>query len=239
MPDYGSREEYLASLQDKPLRLALHEVALLTHQQFAKLHPPQFTFFSLTSQTYPFDSSRLYLAPPNFRNQLKKALEAEATYATQMQVIVRKALALLEKKDQDLEYEYKQEPSKRWRAWYDLNRGRLLAMSVRTREYVQLCRLILRYPEKVLGPETNYLAFRFRPTLRVSGCEADAAEAKRLLQRCIDNHPKTPWADFALWELEVPMGLDFIGDVILPPPPPTGVVVGGAPASGPPAFPKL
>jgi hypothetical protein len=242
MPDYGSRQEYLASLQDRPLRLALHEAAMFTHQQFGKLDQPQFTFYGGRASVYPFDSTGgIYFAPPVFRSRLKKSLEDEAAQATQMQAIARKALSFFEKKDEDLEYEYRQEPSKRWRAWYDLNRGRLLATSVRAREYAQLCRLILRYPEKVLGINTNHLAFRFRETLRISGCEADAAEAKRLLKRCVDANPKTPWADFALWELEVPMGLDLTVEVIPPPPPPPPRISGGgfvAP-SRPLVFPKL
>jgi hypothetical protein len=241
LPDYGSREEYVASLQGRPLRLALNEVAVLTHLQYRNFYPPQFSFFASRSQAYPFDSFPGYIPPPAFRGQLKKALDSQADYAARMEALARKALALLEKKGEDLEYEYKQEPSKRWRAWYDLNRGRLLATSVRAREYAYLCRLILRHPERALGENTNYLAFGFKAILRVKTSTADAEEAQRLLQRCVQSNPKTPWADFAQWELDVPLGLDFVTrDIPQPPPPPPprggGTIVR---PSGPPAFPRL
>jgi len=50
-------------------------------------------------------------------------------------------------------------------------------------------------------------------------CLERAKEGQRLLQRCLDKNPGTPWAFLAARELEHPVSVDFNWRYIPPPPP--------------------
>lgn len=106
-----------------------------------------------------------------------------------------------------LEQVYQQEESKRRKAWCDLNLGRLLAVSVRLQEYLIITDLICTSPD-ALQPTTNCLRFSPSAILRGGEFTQKRAElARKLLQRCIDNNPNTPWAVMAKAELNSPFGI--------------------------------
>jgi uncharacterized protein YheU (UPF0270 family) len=91
---------------------------------------------------------------------------------------------------------YQLEQSPRWRAWYDLTRGRLLATSVRLEEFRLALDAVVE--KGVLRENTNYLVFV--PSLQLKSSEefrARAMEAETLLRRCIKQNPGTPWAYLA------------------------------------------
>jgi hypothetical protein len=133
------------------------------------------------------------------------------------EALVKAELALLPFGPDGLEDLYEKEPSARWKAWYDLTRGRLLAQSVRYAETLTTCNLALGG-----GINDDMNCIQFGPLSHVlSGpaMEARAKEAERLLKRCIENNPQTPWAYLADRELQHPVGLGCRVWYVEPPPP--------------------
>ncbi|MDG1893887.1 MAG: hypothetical protein P8J37_03160 [Fuerstiella sp.] len=119
-----------------------------------------------------------------------------------------------------LEQLYRMEDFKRWRAWCDLNIGRLLAISVRLREYLITTNAVLDNINS-LNNNTNYVWLTATDRLRgVSISEQRTAIAKRVLQRCIDDNPKTPWSLMAARELRDGFGVQLNQRYVPPPPPP-------------------
>lgn len=117
-----------------------------------------------------------------------------------------------------LEQLYKAEPSPRWRAWCDLNFGRLLAISVRQREYLTVVQPLLNNRKNGLNSKTNFVSLRPTSILRGGGVSQKRLQiAEKLLRRCIDENPGTPWAIMAERELRDPCGLELIQHVIQPP----------------------
>ncbi len=101
---------------------------------------------------------------------------------------------------------YVQEDSPRWRAWYDLTRGRLLATSVRLEEYRLTCEW-LADPE-FLDDTTNFISFLASREMK-SGedFQRRSDEARRLLARCARQNKDTPWAYLAQRELFYAFGI--------------------------------
>lgn len=138
-----------------------------------------------------------------------------------------------------LEQMYQHEKSKRWRAWSDLNLGRLLMVSVRLREYIAATSQLWLHTDE-LGKDTNRVWLTQSGTL-LSGpvSEQRLRIARMLLNRCVDSNPGTPWAVLAERELRDEPGL-MINERSGPPPPP--VRIAPRPPRMPirrPALPKL
>lgn len=127
-----------------------------------------------------------------------KALESDEVQMDQLATELNESL---------LEQLYHQEESPRWRAWTDLNMGRLLAMSVRLREYLVVATGTLNNIQD-LNPDTNSISFA--QTRVIQGGAASEARlnlARRLLQRCIDQNRGTAWQVMAERELRDSFGL--------------------------------
>jgi hypothetical protein len=134
-----------------------------------------------------------------------------------------------------MEEEYQQETSPRWRAWYDLTRGRLLAASVRHAEYALLAELLSR--RGGVASHTNHLVLVPSRTLRGSSdVQSRAEEATRLLDRCMKENSQTPWAYLAQRELDHPLGIDIRQTTVAPP---VSVDFGGGGAAPSPAGPQV
>lgn len=117
-----------------------------------------------------------------------------------------------------LEQLYKAEPSPRWRAWCDLNFGRLLAISVRQREYLLTVQPLANNRSNGLNKETNHVFLRQSQILRGGAVSEKRVQiAEKLLQRCIDENPGTPWSIMAERELRDPCGFELIQRVHKPP----------------------
>jgi hypothetical protein len=209
LPEYGSLAEYLLAARGNPLRGAVLAAAGRTLEN-GDGAPPQAEFF---------DS---YLTPPAFRNALKPVVNDQREAASKALALVEQALA--EFGPVGMEEAYQAEHSLRWRAWYDLTRGRLLAASVRYAEYLAVCELLAR--PGVLNDATNHLVLGPWSELR-SGLEATARakEAERLLNRCLDRNAGTPWAYLAQRELDHPLGI-ALREASVPRPPPRTLVPG-------------
>lgn len=133
-----------------------------------------------------------------------------------------------------LEQLYKQEGSKRWRAWCDLNMGRLLSVSVRLREYL-LTANELASNINALNADTNSVWLTPAPVYRGGAVsEQRAAIAKRFLERCMEQNPNTPWSVMAARELRDRPGLTIRQRHV-----PRPVFTGVAPSKPSPRRPKL
>lgn len=229
LPDYGSVAEYRDSLKYSRLRQAVSATAMLTYQQ--TVAPPTLSFVSERDPFYPFGIINFYMTAGEFRTELRAALAQEKARMQLSAELVEQALAPFGVAG--LEAEYQREPSPRWRAWYDLCRGRLLALSLRHAEYARVCDMIFAQAG-FLGPQTNHLRLHpaASPKTLNSTMAARESEALRLLRRCVERNPETPWAYLAQWELDRPWGLQ-VEQIVIPPPRPSG------PAPPRPAMPSL
>ncbi|MGD9645487.1 MAG: vWA domain-containing protein [Pirellulales bacterium] len=211
LPDYSSPNEYLRQVRESPLRQAVLRAVDLTHNQQLKGTP------------------RLEFEPTgaNFQQQL---LDAQRTVAFNL-VTIEAALAPFGTKG--MERFYEQEASPRWRAWYDLTYGRLLAMEVRANEYNWVCAEMKGKGADFVDQQSN--RWRFRPSTKIrfgSAAERQAAEATRLLQRCVDQNPGTPWEQLAARELKDPLGFEIEEGYVPPPPQPQMVAGNNQPPMG-------
>jgi hypothetical protein len=216
-PDYGNAEEILKSIKKRPLRLATWEAVMKTYQP-VNLAPPKMQFYNYRQPRYPYrEGGPAYRTPAEFRQLLLPELQAQVPHVVTAAGVIEDALLSFKKGLSPSEYEA--EPSPRWKAWYDLTHGRLLAMSIRHREYAAACRWIITPGN--LKPTTNYLTFRGSPNLFTKDAELETRmkEATRLLERCRDKNKGTPWELLAQWELENALGVEPVQHIIPPPQP--------------------
>jgi hypothetical protein len=104
-----------------------------------------------------------------------------------------------------------------------------MAMKIRCLEYNYACARIKRDAPKFTDPKSN--TWRLVPDKEIhltdKAAEA-AAEASRLLQRVVDEHPGTPWELLAQREMKDPLGLKWV-ETFVPPPPKAPEGNGGPP----------
>ncbi|MBX7075320.1 MAG: VWA domain-containing protein [Pirellulales bacterium] len=188
MPEYVSAGQYMREVRDSKLRQAILNAVDVTLAREAKGTP------------------RLEFEPTgeNFQDQLREAQQTVAFNS----IIVQAALVGFGAKG--LESEYEQEDSPRWQAWYDLTYGRLLAMQLRCAEYNFTCAEMKGKGADFVDTKSNRWTFRPAEHYR-SGAAAgkQAEEARRLLNRCVEQNPGTPWAALAERELAHPFGFEI------------------------------
>jgi hypothetical protein len=220
-PDYRRASLVAADAESRPLRCAVLEVVEMSRNAKG-LAPPATTFFVGRPNGPNGPELKVYYPPSRFQSKLRTEMRRRATQAKETIAILQ---GLLSPFGADgMEETYLQETSPRWRAWYDLTRGRLLAASVRNAEYAILADLLTR--RSALASQTNHIMLVPSTSLRGSeDVQAQAAEAERLLNRCMRDNPLTPWAYLAQRELDHPFGID-VRQVTLSPPAP---VPGGMP----------
>jgi hypothetical protein len=199
VPEYLSVGDYLEAVRASRLRSAIMQAVEVTRRAKFK------------------DTPQLEFAPTgdDYQQQL---LDAQKTAAFNSQII-EDALAPFGARG--LEAEYEREKSPRWRAWYDLTLGRLLAMQVRCNEYNWACSVLKGRGREFVDQKSNRWRFVPDPKLNFgSASERQAADAIRLLTRCVNNNPGTPWALLAQRELKDPLGFRVEETYVPPPPPP-------------------
>ncbi|MEM0926865.1 MAG: vWA domain-containing protein, partial [Planctomycetota bacterium] len=169
LPNYGSADQYMASVRGRPIREMVSTTALLTYSQVVDFAPPRMAFMGSRSRFFPYQALFPYIPPATFRARLPVALSAERNQVMRTYEVIEAALDAFESQEIDWEYEYAREESKRWKAWYDLTKGRLLALSVRCQEYDAACNLIAGN----LAPMTNNIVLEpWSGELRVANGKA-------------------------------------------------------------------
>jgi hypothetical protein len=113
-----------------------------------------------------------------------------------------------------LEGDRAREKSARWRANFDLIYGRLLATKVRAFCYNAVCADMKKKPKQFQREGNN--AWRLMPDSKVPedtpagpALVKAAEEARRVLKRCVDENPNTPWAVLAQRELQNELSFRF------------------------------
>jgi hypothetical protein len=186
-PDLRSREEILVDAQRRPLPQVVWKIV-------SDLDPSRPGMAQLMNlpRFFPPDMTR-------FRRQVQEAGTQAETY-----------LAGLERAVEALEAQEparSREPSPRWQADYDLLRAQVVAYAARVYVYRAALqkgveRLIVTPP--ALAPDRPLVGWRIRET-RGAGVDDVAAKmldrAMGLYLAVLENHPGTPWAARAEWEL--------------------------------------
>ena len=197
LPTYTSPREYDRQVKASPLRQAILRAVDITRQRELKGTP------------------RLEFAPTgdNFQDELR---EAQESVAYNLHVV---ELALSTLADESLQEQYHAEVSPRWRAWYDLTMGRLLAMYVRSMEYNWACAVMKGKGSDFVNTKSNRWKFQADDQLNYGTLtERRASEAKEFLERCLAENEGTPWAAIAQRELRYPFGFR-VDETFVPPPP--------------------
>ena len=206
-PSYGSPEQYKADVQANPLRRAvMNAVGELRGKKIDM--PPNMLFVKKTGERH-FDFMRYYYTPNEFQAKLRTSrgrLKAQATRSSKYIDQALRHLSTDKSLEIGLEDEYRYEVSPRWKAWYDLTRGRLLANSARLEEY----RLVLDAIAKpgALQSNTNHVILVADQMIRAGEIYQERAEeAERLLRRCVSENQGTPWETLAQRELDFAIGI--------------------------------
>lgn len=271
LPDYRSAYEIAEDIDLYPLRRAIiASTAIINAREY---WPRAVSFPVSYDSLFPYrPKESIYRDPRDFQQQLSTWVDFEYKKSVIDRTYVEKALQVLllnhqfvsrEGPEYSLERDYKtgtdapgipslnysdpvaykEETSLRWKAWYDLNLGRLLAHSVRLHEYGLACRLAMSgdYIQERMLNDVNQL--EFLPNWELLGGEHHLYRAKlamELLARVENQHPNTQWAALAAMEKSVPMG--FIVRHASIPPPPSGLGIpggGGAVGPGTPSLPSM
>ena len=198
-PEYDPPPVYVRHAAQSPVRRAVLAAVDITRQRKLKGTP------------------RLKFAPngKTYFSELREAQEVAAYNTPTLQQ------ALNAFGPRGYEEAYAKESSPRWRAWYDLTYGRLLAMYVRCNEYNWACAVMKAKGADFVDQKSN--RWQFQPDAAThygSQSEKMAKEATRLLTRCVKENPGTPWALLAERELAQPLGFKVIEAYEAPPPPP-------------------
>jgi von Willebrand factor type A domain len=146
-------------------------------------------------------------------------------------------LTLAERRLQALRGARGGEPSRRWRANYDLMLGQVMSYRVRLFQYgLALDQYLRSLPtrtfanpqsnqwavsiggDELLPPDPEQLRALQVTVEDLQTAKANALEQFRQVQR---EHPNTPWAGRAAWELTRGYGMRFVERYVPPPPPPS------------------
>ncbi len=248
LPDYRSGFEISRDIDKYPLRRAIIESAALMGD--IEYWPPRFEFPSIGSKEFPYAHFVPYMEPTKAIATLEHDLSEDITNLLPVQQAIEKAIAMLLLPDYVENYgsqgvsnskrssakpdddglrtpaAYDAETSSRWRAWYGLNLGRLLAHSVRINEYMNIRQRLKQadIQNEILTRGVNhFILVQSDQLYGGTDSEMRSKMARKLLERVIYDHPKTPWSQLASWELERPFGMDCRYSMISPPPPPRPV----------------
>ena len=207
-PAYVTRARYDAQLRAQPLRRVILEAVRMTYSDPIEL--PSTAFFGQRDTQPPYHFRGTYIAPAKFRQKLSGSRLAIGKQIYAANYKIESALRILSRPgsiDSGLDYEYQKETSPRWKAWYDLTRGRLLAMNVRLEAYrIALEKL---WSGGKLKSSTNAILLNSSNQTQLSRLfERRVAEAQQLLRRCRDQNPDTPWYYLADRDLEMGFGVE-------------------------------
>lgn len=206
-PSYSSYAHYTAQIRSNPLRSAVMKA--VAELKGKKVDAPPTMMFIKSTGPRVFDFMRFYYPPQEFQAKLRSSRGRFTGQAARYSKVVDAALRHVSADDSlevGLEDLYQYENSPRWRAWYDLTRGRLLATSVRLEEY----RLTVNAMTKpgALAATTNHVILVASPDEQSGDkFQQRAEEAISLLRRCARENQRTPWESLANRELDFALGV--------------------------------
>jgi hypothetical protein len=201
LPSLDSRREYLVERGKSRFRESMWEV-------IATLNPHQDKELNIQEHHYPFD-------PEEFQ----KAGQVSADRGVRALNLLNMAGAQLEK----IKPLRASEESTRWRANYDLMLGQIFAYRVRLFQAMLALDQHARTPavpkdkksnewhlirtQKMLAPDAKQIKFFH---VDMDELKKQEEKARKLLAEVIKNHPRTPWANRAEFELIHGFGFTMI-----------------------------
>ena len=150
---------------------------------------------------------------PDPETFIKQANEERAKSVRYVEYLVRAENVF---NSEEMVYARSQETSRRWQANYDLLHAQILAYKVRNFEYAAYLDWFLKNPKVVpLTKEPNLKLVHWdittrKETLTDELTDSMIAQSKVLFQKVIDEHPGTPWAARAQWELRRGFGVHLV-----------------------------
>ena len=201
LPDLSSRQAYVRDRLEHKFREAQWQVV-------AALNPHQDKELNMQEHWYSTDPA---IFDEQGERTFKQALRAMGMLNDQVRVLDSV------KKMRD------KETSQRWRANYDLMHGQLLAFRVRLFQLLlsldqhRKLRPVPKNPnnncwdihrvKELLEPDKEQIK---QTKVDVDELKKQNDTARRELQAVIENHPRTPWARRAQWELDHGFGMKFV-----------------------------
>lgn len=188
LPDLSSRDEYKAMRNGSPLRAAVAElIDILDPKRNSAIRFEE----QLPVEPAPFveivraeqKKGQEYL---NFLRQAEHRLAEFARYR-------------------------REEPSPRWQANFDLLMAQVVAYQVRVYEYAAYMEQVIQQPKLINDPKTN--RWRVQMTSRSVTGEATAEYRQRateMFKKIIADHPGTPYAARAQWEINRGFGIELV-----------------------------
>lgn len=184
-PDYVSVARYQELLRVNRAKAALVEAA-----QFSEIDP--------------MENPRVRF-PKQDEASLKQLLDAAQLAAAKLEPKLEALYQIL--KNGEADREKITEP--RWQAGFDLAIGRVLATKVRTEGYNAML-ADLKQGRAFSDPKNDTWRLRPADTISVdSRLDRLAQTARQYLQRVVREHPETPWALVAEYELAEPLGWEW------------------------------
>ena len=201
LPDLSSRQAYVRDRFEHKFREAQWQVVAALNPHQDKELNMQEIWYSVDPKTFDEQGERTF----------KQAIRAMGMLNDQVRVLDSV------KKMRD------KETSQRWRANYDLMHGQLLAFRVRL--FQLLLSLDQHRKQRPMPKDPNNNCWdihRVKELLepdkeQIKQTKVDVDElkkqndtARRELEAVIENHPRTPWARRAQWELDHGFGMKFV-----------------------------
>jgi hypothetical protein len=210
-PDLRSKLENKADIDRSPLRSMLEKVIYDLNPYNPAVRPKIEMRVEFPREYPPFVEAA--------RREQGKAI-VYLQYLGQMEQIVGK-----------MERQRKDEASPRWQANYDLLYAQLVAYQARMYEYGACLEDFIKNPQTVpltRPPNLTHVHWdiRTRQSLRVpEKTQPYVDRATEMFQTVIQNHPSTPWAARAEFELRRGFGVELIPDYDGPHPTPSGQLI--------------
>jgi hypothetical protein len=212
-PDLRSRLELSSENQQSLLRTRINEVigSLNPYNKDIQPHIEMRMHFSIQANEFLQQSQAEKAKSLRY---LEYLIRAENVFASE-----------------EMKYARSQEASLRWQANYDLLYAQILAYKVRIYEYAAYLAWFERNPKTApltQSPNLNLVWWTMttrKQTLTDAETAAMVEQSKALFQKVIENHPGTPWAARAQWELSRGFGVELVPEYRGPGRPYTGPVI--------------
>lgn len=196
VPEIVSRAEYTSKREKSPLRRTIWQIV-------SEMDPSQQAWMEQVSflSSLPVDQQRF-----------AASAKAGATAAKSLITKYDRAIDSLEQAGQFRTGE----PRRRWQANYDLLLAQLVAYRARSCEYLACLQAVANGPPVPKPPPTldmKLVSWSIRNAKELGAQQKTKSEvdrATKLLQDVIKNHPDTPWASRAGWELRRPFGYQLV-----------------------------
>lgn len=196
LPDLNARDAYAAEVKKSELRTALYKIV-------SDMNPynPEHAQHIVLRLTFS-------IAPEAFANEVQAAQQTA-------EGMVR-YLDAAQKRLEELRPQLEQEASPRWQANYKLMYAQIVSYKVRVYEYGAYLEAFKRSPKlvkNIYGPfkKTNYWGVGTRSeTITGDLTKAYIEKSTELLKAIIAEHPGTPWATRAEYELSRGFGVELV-----------------------------